>query len=108
MSSIRLINVSKSYGIEKVLNDHSLDVKGGEHGSEDSSQPFETVILSRMDLVHWPSMLRQIWERLERNEIRIADIRRDGYSIQIILRRLRAKSRLQASGSGLEVRGYTQ
>jgi hypothetical protein len=88
MSPIRLSNMRNWYETPRVQQDLSLDGKDGGSGIEDSAQPFEKVILSRRDLVYWPSILRNIWDRMERGEIRIVDVRRDADSIQIVMRHL--------------------
>jgi hypothetical protein len=48
---------------------------------------FETVILSRSDLVHWPVILNKVRNLVESSDIKIVDIQRDKEQLIIVFRR---------------------
>jgi hypothetical protein len=48
---------------------------------------FETVILSRSDLVHWPAILNEIRSLVESSDIKVVDIQRDKEQLIVVFRR---------------------
>lgn len=52
------------------------------------SSVFETYTLSRDQLTEWPTALSKIRTQIEKSEIKIVDIRRDGNQLIIVYRKL--------------------
>jgi hypothetical protein len=52
------------------------------------SSVFETVILSRSDLVYWPVILNEIRGLVESSDIKVVDIQRDKEQLIIVYRKL--------------------
>jgi hypothetical protein len=48
---------------------------------------FETVILSRSDLIHWPAILNEIRSLVESSDIKVVDIQRDKEQLIVVFRR---------------------
>jgi hypothetical protein len=53
----------------------------------DHSSVFETVILSRSDLVHWPVILNEVRNLVESSDIKNVDIQRNKDQLIIVFRR---------------------
>jgi hypothetical protein len=51
------------------------------------SSVFETVILSRSDLVCWPAMLNEIRGLVESSDIKVVDIQRNKEQLIIVFRK---------------------
>ncbi|CAM3776890.1 hypothetical protein [Alicyclobacillus pomorum] len=53
----------------------------------DYSSVFETLILSRSDLVYWPAILNKIRGLVESSDIKVVDIQRDKEQLIIVFRK---------------------